>query len=221
MNETNPPRPSNRPGDDIVVATGLTSTQADMVAANTGLIGFMLKTRAKHLVGGVYDEADAWQDGVFGLARAVQLFDPDRGYRFSTYALPLIFQSMQRGRGRCESKRWREAYAANEPRCWEPDLSLDWESTFAGEDQNAATSLMLTLADDTDTEGDGEACAIASGMRAACRDPLDHAVLDALLAGAPISPLGPRFGVSLNTPRGRAERLQAVGAALYGERVAA
>ena len=212
-----------RPGDDIVVATGLTDDQRAMVAANTGLIGFVLNTRAKHLVGGVYDQADAWQDGVFGLARAVQKFDPTLGYRFSTYALPHIMQAMQRGRGRCESKRWREAYAAQEAPNMEPDLSLDWEHTFGGgEDQNAAVSLTLTLTDDTaDTEGDAEARAIVDGMRAACRDALDHAVLDALLSGAPTSPLGPRFGYSVATPALRITRLRAVGVRLYGEQVAA
>lgn len=214
---------SGRPGDDIVVATGLTDDQRAMVAANTGLIGFVLNTKAKHLIGGVYDHADAWQDGVFGLARAVQKFDPTLGYRFSTYALPHIMQAMQRGRGRCESRRWREAYAAQEAPSFELDLSLDWEHTFGGgEDQNAAVSLTLTLTDDTaDTEGDAEARAIVDGMRAACRDALDHAVLDALLSGAPTSPLGPRFGYSVSTPALRITRLRAVGVRLYGEQVAA
>ena len=211
-----------RRGDDIVVATGLTDDQRDMVAANTGLIGFVLNRRAKHLIGGIYSEADAWQDGVFGLARAVQKFDPTRGYRFSTYALPHIMQAMQRGRGRCESKRWREAYAAQEAPNMEPDLSLDWEHTFGGEDQNAPVSLTLTLTDDTaDTEGDAEAAAVVAGMRAACRDALDHAVLDALLAGAPTGPLGPRHGVSTVAAWKRANRLRAVGVRLYGEQAAA
>ena len=213
MNETNPNaarRSGGRPGSDVVVAAGLTPAQADMLAANTGLIGFMLKTRAKHLVGGVYDNADAWQDGVFGLARAVQLFDPDRGYRFSTYALPLIFQSIQRGRGRCESKRWREAYANNEARSWEPDLSLDYQP-----DDSSAAPIADLLPDlDAHPESDAVAAEATSRLREACRDDLDHAVLDAMLTGGRLSDVVERHGLQPRALQRRARRLRGIGARL-------
>ncbi|MFZ9315670.1 MAG: sigma-70 family RNA polymerase sigma factor [Candidatus Nanopelagicaceae bacterium] len=45
--------------------------------------------------GGTYTE-DVFQCGVIGLVRAAQKFDPTRGYAFSTYAIPWIFQAMQR-----------------------------------------------------------------------------------------------------------------------------
>lgn len=214
---------SGRPGDDIVVATGLTDDQRAMVAANTGLIGWLLGRKAKHLVDGTYSEADAWQDGVFGLARAVQLFDPTRGYRFSTYALPHIFQAIQRGRGRTESAEWRRMYEAGESPDYVRPLSLDAEHDGNGGGVDGwAPTFVETFPDPAaDTEGDAEAAAVCDAMRAACRDALDHAVLDAMLAGAPTGPLGPRHGVSTVAAWKRAARLRAVGVRLYGEQVAA
>lgn len=219
MSTNTTPRASNRRGDDVVVATGLTDDQRAMVAANTGLIGFVLNNKAKHLVDGIYSNADAWQDGVFGLARAVQKFDPTLGYKFSTYALHFIFQAIQRGRGRIEETEWRRMYVACESDRYVRPLSLEWQTDNG---DFGAASIADTLPDPTaDTEGDAEAAAVVAGMRAACRDALDHAVLDALLSGAPTSPLGPRFGYSVATPRLRIDRLRAVGVRLYGEQVAA
>ncbi len=42
------------------------------------------------------DREDLMQEGMFGLYRAVQLFDPDRDIKFSTYACHWIAQAMER-----------------------------------------------------------------------------------------------------------------------------
>lgn len=39
---------------------------------------------------------DVLQCGVIGLTRAAELYDPTRGYAFSTYAVPWIYQAIQR-----------------------------------------------------------------------------------------------------------------------------
>jgi len=45
--------------------------------------------------GSTYTE-DVLQCGVLGLSRAAELYDPTRGYAFSTYAIPWIFQAITR-----------------------------------------------------------------------------------------------------------------------------
>jgi RNA polymerase sigma factor (sigma-70 family) len=70
-----------------------------IVKHNLKLIPRVAKTamRKNHgkSFGGDYTE-DALQCGVIGLTRAAQLYDPKKGYAFSTYANAWIFQSIKR-----------------------------------------------------------------------------------------------------------------------------
>ena len=40
---------------------------------------------------------DAFQQGCLGLVKAIRAFQPDRGFQFSTYAVPVILGEMRRG----------------------------------------------------------------------------------------------------------------------------
>jgi RNA polymerase sigma factor (sigma-70 family) len=63
-----------------------------LVEKNLGLVHLMIKRyRSTEL-----DEDDLLSDGMYGLARAVEKFNPWRGYRFSTYACNVIARALMR-----------------------------------------------------------------------------------------------------------------------------
>ena len=110
----------------------LTAEQSQMVADNLGLVGWVLG-RWPAGDGQPYDRDDAFQAGVVGLARAVQLFDPGKGFKFSTYAAGWIRAAIQRDRGRFEGVNARRAVEHGDPL---PERPMAWDDA-------------VTLADDT------------------------------------------------------------------------
>ena len=66
-----------------------------MVSRNLGLVRLVVnkyKKRTNHL-----DEDDLFQEGVIGLMNAVEKYDPELGYKFSTYAMWWVRQAITRG----------------------------------------------------------------------------------------------------------------------------
>ena len=69
-----------------------------LVEKNLGLVYSMISRFASSNI----DEDDLLSDAMFGLTRAVDRFDPWRGFRFSTYACNVIARALMR-RGRQET----------------------------------------------------------------------------------------------------------------------
>lgn len=69
--------------------------QAALEEMLVGNLRLVLHWAKRHQGYGV-DLEDLIQEGVFGLHRAIQKFDPDAGFRFSTYATWWIRQSLRR-----------------------------------------------------------------------------------------------------------------------------
>jgi RNA polymerase primary sigma factor len=65
-----------------------------LVLSNTGLAGAVAAAFAERTTR--LDVEDLFQEGILGLMRAIEKFDPDKGYRFSTYATWWIRQHIRR-----------------------------------------------------------------------------------------------------------------------------
>jgi RNA polymerase primary sigma factor len=65
-----------------------------LISKNTGLVGSLAAGFAARTTR--LDLDDLFQEGVIGLIRAIERFDPDKGYRLSTYATWWIRQHLQR-----------------------------------------------------------------------------------------------------------------------------
>lgn len=72
--------------------SGDTKAKEALVEENMGLVISL----AKRFYNRGYDPCDINQLGVLGLLRAIENFDPDRNYMFSTYAVPMILGEIKR-----------------------------------------------------------------------------------------------------------------------------
>lgn len=75
----------------------------------------------------VADDDDVLSDALFGLTRAVDKFDPFKGYRFSTYACNVIARSLMR-RGKQASRHHRLFPVQHDVSLERPERSPDWQT---------------------------------------------------------------------------------------------
>ncbi len=67
-------------------------TRNEKIEKNMGLV----HACAKRFIGRGIEYDDIFQNGCIGLVKAVDSFDEDRGVKFSTYAVPVIFGEIKR-----------------------------------------------------------------------------------------------------------------------------
>lgn len=148
---------------------GVTPEQWAMVEANMGLVGWRLARM------GMSGNEDAHADGVIGLIRAVQLYDPSLGYRLSTYAASWIRQAIQRGEAARRGRSFRSLDAAGRGHEWRYPLTIDDDT-----DGREPISETLEATDDPERVALGvELLAeVVATMRAACLDDIDRALVD-------------------------------------------
>lgn len=82
----------NPDSDETIIRTGRRAKQR-LIQSNIRLVVHVAKSYQKRGL----EIPDLVQEGCLGLHRAAELFDPSKGYRFSTYAYPWIHQAMKRG----------------------------------------------------------------------------------------------------------------------------
>lgn len=178
-----------------------------LVEQNTGLVGFVLRRR--HTPDNEWD--DSFQDGLIGLMRAAQKFDPARGYQFSTYAMAWIRQAVQRGTGLREGVNWRRVYVQRaEGATYEAPLSLD-HHTAGHEDEHWTLGDQLYADDDPETIaiGNVDQPALLQRLLHVCADALDVAIVTSALSDDHFSrrAIAEQHGVSHEWVRQRMLRL--------------
>ena len=84
---------------------------------NMGLV-FTMARRMRHLErSGVMEFQDLISEGVLGLIHALDRFDPDRGFKFSSYACRCISGYMLRGHRNLHMETWKALQSRYEVPC--------------------------------------------------------------------------------------------------------
>lgn len=95
LREEKPNGPYSRE-ENRVIARGMRARDR-MITANLRLVAVLCRKFSRTLVSLGVDDADLMSDGILGLMRGVEKFDPERGYKLSTYIYWWIRQGINRG----------------------------------------------------------------------------------------------------------------------------
>lgn len=179
---------------------GATQEHWDMVMANMGLVHFMCNKRR---FATEEDRADAEQDGMFGLLRAAMKFEPERGFRFSTYACTWIQQFIDRGQQHRDSVKRRQA--RGHPT--EAPLSLDWGWDGADPDLCPPEVSADRMASDEDVAEEVVTDMVIAGLHRYCDDDVDCMVLATMGELGGNARVAERVGVTAQAIRKRRIKL--------------
>lgn len=161
--------------------------QWDVVVENLGLVHFVVN-RTRFATDDARAEAE--QDGVFGLLRAVQKYDPTLGWKFSTYAISWIRQSISRGIGEREGRAYRSARAGRGT--WEPPLNIEGQLNVDGDE--AGRELLVDPSPGPHDEALAQV--LLEQLQRACVDDIDRVLVSGLLEGVPVAQLARQVGYS-------------------------
>jgi RNA polymerase sigma factor (sigma-70 family) len=175
----------------------LTPDEDALVVDNLALVHWVVRRWG---AAGNYE--DRVQDGMFGLMRAAQLYDPSRGFAFATYAVPWIRQAIGRGLDIELGLNRRSALRAGHE--WRPPAALDAATSPDGR------PLVDTLRSNEDDPADiAERTLAVAPIFAACRDELDRAVVVAVATGASLRTLAREQHIHYTTAYNRLDRITA------------
>jgi DNA-directed RNA polymerase specialized sigma subunit len=192
----------------VIEQDGLTPDQWEMVSSNLGLIGWTVNRYGAGF--DMCEQEEMHSDGMFGLMRAVQKFEPSRGFKFSTYAVFQIRASIQKGVGKRNGVDYRRVQAGRDNgRGWEPTLSFCAVNEEGEELDNSPAT-------DEDVSDDVATGIVVEGYRQVmldlARDDIDIAVIEWIVYGrsahlSTISEIARHHGVANQTIRNRRERI--------------
>jgi RNA polymerase sigma factor (sigma-70 family) len=153
------------------------------------------------------DWEDATQDGMLGLMRAAQLYRPELGYTFSTYAAHQIRVNIDRGRGRREGASYRRAKRTDTD--YRPPISLERVIRPDGEADLTYADVLASV-DDTEATAvdDLRGAQVIAAVLSVCDDDLDRATIAHLAGTEQAKDVAERMGVSLFTVQRRALKIK-------------
>lgn len=164
------------------------------IEKNMGLVHIVAQ-RMRHLSRGLMSYEDLISEGVIGLIKALERFDPKRGFKFSSFAVSYIRGFMLQGHRNLHLEFWK----AKDSRYEIPSTTISIYRSTPGQAPDQELAYIPGLHD----RGAGSASSISSAHNAMIWErvlPLltkrQREVVLLMLAGVPQKEIAPKFGVS-------------------------